>query len=665
MNFGKRKTLLLFCCTIFALAAIPTFVLGQGVDTTGKFELDGNATNSDASSPFGPANDWRYLAGLSPSPPAPAGFLVWTGVVHNSVGPNINVFTAGGSKDVYDVTKWKFVTGGSVPDKDQIEDAYAAAFTSGGHLIFVFGLDTFATNGARQVGFWFFKNSVAPSAATCSKASGCGFTGTHANGDVLVQVNFSTGGSVAGFQVNTWQNGALVPFTALTTGQCESAGTLGACAITNTSPTLLYWNYTPKTSAACGSTTTNCAPAESFFEGGIDITDVLGIGSECFTTFMAETRSSTSFSSELESFVFGNFNLCSIDIGKACPNKPSVVSLGTSDTFAYTFGGIVYNSGAGDLEVTVTDTFPVNTTVVSPAGSGIGNVRAYELGVVNSGNCQTWPTTSGSGGVACSSFFLNGTTKLSNTPSHSDLEAASLLLPSGDYGTFQSSLTSPTNLAKADGAVPGTTTSVTNAIDSAQCLPPPGGGISAVKGCKSSMSPANLSITVGYNGTIKNESLYSLTFPSGSVTDLPGESATNDTQPTLGSSTLKACPYAGGAGFPADANHPAYTPAQACDQCVQLDSNGDPILDQGGNPIPGNWCMTYGGSYTPLASITTTTGGTPTGACDMAFKDTVTVNATVPALNGTSGVAGCTYVGGQCTFKTNAPATPCPLCGCQ
>ena len=98
------------------------------------------------------------------------------------------IFIGGGSKDDLDIcepnltlTEWSGRSRsavdetGNVPDKDNIEHAYAAAYncddfpTGGGFgdpnndpdLCLYFGLDRFANNGDAQVGFWFFQSEHA------------------------------------------------------------------------------------------------------------------------------------------------------------------------------------------------------------------------------------------------------------------------------------------------------------------------------------------------------------------------------------------------------------------------------------------------------------------------------------------------------------------------
>src|SRR5262249_22448215 len=196
----------------------------------------------------------------------------------------------GGSKDINDVSQWRF-TNGSVPDKDEILDAYAAAYTCGvgnsactaGDLIIYFGLDRLANNGTADAGFWFLQSNVHP--ITSGPDAGK-FSGNHQDGDILVVIEFTGGGVIATATAFQWVGGAsgsLQPLGAVTT--CGAGGDK-ACAISNTSPVQLYWPYVPKVPAGV-----NMAPTGSFLEGGINVTALLK-KTPCFTSFLAETRSS-------------------------------------------------------------------------------------------------------------------------------------------------------------------------------------------------------------------------------------------------------------------------------------------------------------------------------------------------------------------------------------
>jgi hypothetical protein len=228
---------------------------------------------------------------------------------------------------------WEYHSAKVTPDKDNITNAYAKAYSVPGfpagdqpghpnavhnHLVIYFGADRFANNGDAALGFWFFQNDV-------TLGANGQFEGKHAVGDILVQVDFVSGGSSSEIQIFKWvgsggdfgqleeigfgaANGSTVclPDTAGTA--VNEADT--ACATTNNVARASPWAYVPKSGAA------NTFPSESFFEGGIDITGL--VGEVCFSSFMAETRSSHSETAELKDFALDNFDLCSVNVEKVC-----------------------------------------------------------------------------------------------------------------------------------------------------------------------------------------------------------------------------------------------------------------------------------------------------------------------------------------------------------
>ena len=86
------------------------------------FELDGNAAGNGGS-------DWDALG----SP------LEFTGFIADPTGGSDRGYTAGGSKDTNDVSQWKWSGRTVTPAKDNIANAYAAAYVEDGNLILYFG----------------------------------------------------------------------------------------------------------------------------------------------------------------------------------------------------------------------------------------------------------------------------------------------------------------------------------------------------------------------------------------------------------------------------------------------------------------------------------------------------------------------------------------------
>jgi hypothetical protein len=576
MNLRMRKRFLLFC-TLFGLAAIGTIILavtsspGGGVDDTRVFELEANAAD-DASITFNgtpvdtPGVDWANVN------VGGGGSLAHT-FDTDKIDASDEIFQTGGAKDVQDVTQWK-TTIGAPPSKDNIENAYAAAYTlpatlpsgnpnpNAGHLAIYFGADRVDNNGDSQMGFWFFQNNVSFDPSTGK------FSGSHALHDLLIVAHFTIGGAVPEIEVFEWVGGKagisqVVPTN--TAGCNPVSGSSDKCAIVNGATVPSPWSFTDKSGSV------NQFLQGEFLEGALDVTALftsLGQSVPCISSFMAETRASAKPDSVLKDFVAPKaFSLCGISITKVCPTN-AVNPAGTA--FDYTFGGMVKNTGVGTLYVTVTDTFPTDATNISPPGSGSGNVRTYDLGAVGAGQCVAWPS---------------GTTFDCSDPN-----------PTLATGSFESGQNSAQNMASAAGSqTPGGPPVADVGPASVTCPAGPGVDIDVGKSCSTTVG-SDLAVTVGFTGSVINRSPYKIDSLSG--TDVQTFFNSFNTAPggtvNFSSTTLAPC------------------------------SNADPTTcDCINNP---NTCATFSGSYIPSAA------SQGSGACDFAFTDRVTVTGTVPLL---------------------------------
>ncbi|NMV11847.1 hypothetical protein HKB26_01215, partial [Vibrio parahaemolyticus] len=89
-----------------------------------------------------------------------------------------------------DISEWSHKDG-SVPDKDDLTNAYAAAYGvdnggGGSDLVIYFGADRFANVGDAFMGFWFFQDDV-------QALDDGSFSGQHVVGDVLVLIDYPQG----------------------------------------------------------------------------------------------------------------------------------------------------------------------------------------------------------------------------------------------------------------------------------------------------------------------------------------------------------------------------------------------------------------------------------------------------------------------------------------
>lgn len=319
------------------------------------FQLDGDATD-DANSP---GIDWWSIHNGNSN-------MADTKVFLADPAP-LSTFSGGGSKDTADVSSWRYKNG-SVPDKDNITNAYAAAYTNpGGELIVYFGADRFANEGEALLGFWFFQKNV--------KLGANGkFAGTHTNGDLLILANFSKGGSVADIKALEWMNGKLTELDS-TNAACNSGQATLQCAIANTASVDSPWPYFSKISNVDGP-----FPPGAFFEGGVNISALFeqqGEAIPCFASFLAETRASTAVSATLKDFALGSFPVCGLGITAGC--KSSTVD-GNQTGYIHGFQGTVTNSGAGTIygiEITVSDGNGNELVIAGPASLAAGQAYNY------------------------------------------------------------------------------------------------------------------------------------------------------------------------------------------------------------------------------------------------------------------------------------------------
>jgi len=364
-----------------ALGAMPALAVhsNTGAAVLGALEIDGNVIQQST------GEDWQTLfrsgGVFNCSTTASGGTANSKTCVSERLSPNATIFTGGGSKDGLDIPNWAGKDG-SVPDKDDIVTAFAARYTSGTDQILYFGGDRFANNGDAQIGFWFFQNPVAFNPGTGR------FSGTHLPGDILILSDFTVGGTLTNIQalvVTAISASGDVSFTTIaaaaagTTFACDDAAGNGTgphniCAATNAgNTTSLDPAYQDKSG-----TTVGTYPPVVFFEGGLNLS-AFGLGSECFASFLMETRSSQSITAVLKDFVLGNFQACQAsartEIHLGSPPDPGAADIqGT---------GIPGNSSIHD-KIFVTG--EPNRPAVGAGGMGTATFKFF-----NNGTCAGTP----------------------------------------------------------------------------------------------------------------------------------------------------------------------------------------------------------------------------------------------------------------------------------
>jgi hypothetical protein len=508
-----------------ALGALMLFATpARAVDNDGYFQVDGDVCGGGAVSGAGATNcvdtggppppviqpggqdDWDTLITCSGTagactPNNPPGNAAETpAFIFEST--NL-VFTGGGSKDQLDIPKWNWKLG-TTPDKDAIVEAFAAVYkpTTGsraGHKLIYFGANRFAVDGDAQIGFWFFQNDIARNTAG-------GFDGKHKVGDVLILSNFVKGGGQSNIQVFVVQSvdskGNVTFGTPL--GANNTNGNKVCLGAINPSTGL------PDTACAAtnGVVTTALDPGfqgkgfskglydvVGFFEGGIDLTQFAdfagfpGLGSECFGSFMVETRSSQSITAVLKDFALGPFEGCSAQAKTEIHLNPNHVDVqGT----------------------TVPEQSTIHDKLILTAGLGnpaVGGTATFKF--FSTADCTgTVTATDGPFNLVATNPQTNPATSSVESGNHGPLAA-------GSY-SFQATYNGD------DTNYPNKITSACETIT----VSSPGIGIS--KSCTASYSGST--VTVSFSGTVTNtgsEDLHGV-----AITDTPTSS--DITQPTGG-----------------------------------------------------------------------------------------------------------------------------------
>jgi hypothetical protein len=326
------------------------------------FELDGNQPDDPAVT----GDDWSSVFAGTGNESSTTGRIV--------DAPGASIFTGGGSKDYLDVDDGPWLhKNGSVPPKDDLQAAFAAAYEVEDDFIVYFGAERNLAGGSAELGFWFFQNQVSPNPLTGNTGT---FTGEHMVGDLLILASFTQGGAVSDIDIYQWvgsggSDGALNKITddpsdLLVVGDCEDVSLTDddACAITNADNT--------------------------FFEGGINLSSVFDGQVPCFSSFMAVTRSSHEVNAVLKDFVVGAFEACSFEIAKECgegdyDNATGEFFWDVTITATNTGGNTLYDITIVDDNGTEADTSDDTTHVIDQLAPDAMDSVTFEIRSTSNG----------------------------------------------------------------------------------------------------------------------------------------------------------------------------------------------------------------------------------------------------------------------------------------
>jgi len=528
--------------------AISSSSPGGGVDDTAIFELDGNAvddTTVSGGTVAAPGDDWQnvYHSAINSGTPKAKSSVV------SFVGDTVNAqtdssFLGTSSKDTQDIPQWNW-TGSKAQAKDDIAHAFAAAYTlTNGHTAIYAGMDRFDGSGDATAGFWFVQDgtfdlctgagqgSQGPNAA-CTAAGK--FAGKHTVGDLLLVSDFSTGGAVSTINVYVWNGSGVDLDASRSNANCNlTTGTNTICGAVNSVDGVPTgdWSFVDK------SKKTTYLEGE-FLEVGIDLTAIFPGGTPCFSTFFAETRSSTSPSASLSDLTAPvSFPLCGASITKVCTTA-SIASDGT--TVTYNFGGNVKNTGVAGLNTVV-----VTDTPTPPAGASVTNVTVVgpdlsgqpTPGVLAAG--ATVPYTGSFQMNALSTSFQNKATVNAKTPGGTAIAPASGFWLSG------------------------------NDTLTGSCAPAPSGKLALTKSCSTAIASGNpLSITVSFSGTVTNNA--TVLVSQITVTDTPAATITT----SCGAQAASACSGSNGSLVLAPGKSATYSGSYTTSVCSPTANGND------------------------------------------------------------------------------------------
>ena len=195
-------------------------------------------------------------------------------------------------------------TTGSVPAKDDLGNVYAVThIKSNDHPEIFFGAERLVNNGDSHVDFEFLQ-SIVSAASPCTGT----FSGYRAEGDLLIAVDFSMGGSVATTTTYQWHCNAEPGPQPVDGTRCDPAGSTpvphyqsiaipSAITVGVNAATIPCGGWVCRDKITGNSTQ---VATNDFMEGGIDLDALSFTG--CYNTFAPHTRTAQPFTASLADF---------------------------------------------------------------------------------------------------------------------------------------------------------------------------------------------------------------------------------------------------------------------------------------------------------------------------------------------------------------------------
>lgn len=210
----------------------------------------------------------------------------------------------GGLKNGDAINSFTYATGSS-PGKNDLGNVYAVSrIRADGHHELFFAAERILHNGDSHMDFEFLQSTVSRT-GTCSGS----FSGHRTQGDLLLAVDFTNGGTLASNSLYVWHCNADPGLQPATGTVCDPSGgsPVPHYELITAPPGSLTFLVNAAT-IACGgwvcrdSSTGNSTQiaADDFMEGGVDLQVLPFTG--CFNTLLPHTRTAQSFTSALTDF---------------------------------------------------------------------------------------------------------------------------------------------------------------------------------------------------------------------------------------------------------------------------------------------------------------------------------------------------------------------------
>lgn len=306
-------------------------------------------------------------------------------------GPGDPTLISGGSKNGDAITSYT-ANSGSILAKDDLSNVYAVSHTRAdtGHPELYFAAERLDNNGDSHMDFEFMQAQIG-----LSTPCGGTFIGHRTEGDLLVAVDFTGGGTTAGASVYQWHCLADPSPQPADGTVCDPVGTTPPQHYEQIlAPTFLTFTVNA-IDVPCGgwvcrdkTGTTATVTAHDFLEGGIDLAGIPFGG--CFNSFLPHTRTAQSFTSALKDFA-GPVGLRSCrDPAITTTSAPGQVT--AAPGAAATDSIVVGNGGAGPIPTGSVTFFLCGPGQTTAGGCPAGGTQVGSPKTLSAGTATSDPT---------------------------------------------------------------------------------------------------------------------------------------------------------------------------------------------------------------------------------------------------------------------------------